>query len=286
MGVAFRLLSGRDKRECDQEAEMTSIILIGYGAIAQYVARALEPLEDVEIRYVLCREGREHVASAAIPGQPEPVSEVAGMSGTVDLAVECGGHSALIQHGPSLLEKGIDIISVSAGALADKQVEQALLASARTGGSQLRLVAGAVGAMDALNAAKQGGLKKVTYIGRKKPAGWKGSKAEDVLDLDTVSEPKCHFKGIARDAALNYPKNANVAATIALSGIGMEETSVELYADPTVSANIHEVVAEGAFGKFCFQVAGETLPENPKSSALTAMSVVQAVKQRLAPIST
>ncbi len=265
---------------------MTSIILIGYGAIAQYVARALKPLADVEIRYVLCREGREQAASEAVPGQPQAVSDVAEISGTVDLAVECGGHPALIQHGPSLLEKGIDVISVSAGALADEDVEQTLYASAKAGGSQLRLVAGAVGAMDALNAAKQGGLTKVTYIGRKKPAGWKGSKAEEILDLDKVSEPECHFKGTARDAALNYPKNANVAATIALSGIGMEETSVELYADPTVSANIHEVVAEGAFGEFRFQVAGQTLPENPKSSALTAMSVVQAVKQRLASIST
>lgn len=74
-----------------------------------------------------------------------------------------------------------------------------------------------------------------------------------------------------------YPKNANVAATIAMSGIGMEDTKVQLYADPMVQQNIHEIAVEGEFGSFTFRIEGSALPENPKSSALTAMSVVEAV---------
>ncbi|MEP4193301.1 MAG: aspartate dehydrogenase [Sneathiella sp.] len=264
---------------------MLSVVMIGYGAIAQYVAQALEEADGVKLRYVLCRSGREEVATAALAGHPKAVTDFADIASDISLAIECGGHPALIQHGPDILESGIDIISVSAGALADDDVAKILSESAREGSSQLRLVAGAVGGRDALNAARQGGLAKVTYVGRKKPLGWKGSLAEEVIDLETVTKPVCHFKGTARDAALKYPKNANVAATIALSGIGFDETDVELYADPTVSANMHEVVATGAFGELRFEVGGLTLPDNPKSSALTAMSVVHAVTQRIVPVS-
>ena len=45
-----------------------------------------------------------------------------------------------------------------------------------------------------------------------------------------------------------YPKNANVAATIALMGIGFEKTKVKLIADDTICENVHELVISGEFG--------------------------------------
>ena len=39
-------------------------------------------------------------------------------------------------------------------------------------------------------------------------------------------------------------------------------------ADPGISENIHEIHAEGAFGRLVFEIRGRSLPDNPRSSAL------------------
>jgi aspartate dehydrogenase len=57
-----------------------------------------------------------------------------------------------------------------------------------------------------------------------------------------------------------------------------------LIADPTISTNIHEITAAGAFGEFTFTISGNSLPDNPRSSALAAMSVIANLAERLKPV--
>jgi aspartate dehydrogenase len=189
------------------------------------------------------------------------------VSADVDLAADCAGHPALRQHGEAILSSGTDLVSVSSGALADADLYERLAAAARRGGSQLRLVSGAIGALDALAASSTGTLMRVTYRGRKPPQGWRGSPAESKLDLDALSEATVHFSGSARDAALEY-----------------DDTRVELIADPGIERNVHEIVAEGDFGRFEFRIEGKSLPDNPRSSAITAMSVVREILNPTSPI--
>jgi aspartate dehydrogenase len=76
----------------------------------------------------------------------------------------------------------------------------------------------------------------VTYQSRKSPASWRGSYAEQLIDLNAVSEASVFFEGSAREAARLFPANANVAATVALGGVGMDETRVQLMVDPATNA--------------------------------------------------
>lgn len=269
----------------DRSNPAGNILLIGYGAIGCYVSSNLAGGSPaISIGWVLCRNGRNEAAALALGSGVIPVNTVDEIAQPIDLVIECGGHAALEQHGPGLLARGIDVITVSNGALADSDLAVRLEEAARHGNATLELVSGAIGAIDAIAAASTGTISELVYRGRKPPASWKGSPAEEVLDLNNLARQACHFSGTAREAALRYPKNANVAATVALAGLGLDNTQVELIADPEVSGNIHEIEMVGDFGRMDFSINGNPLPGNPRSSALTAMSVVAAVRRRLARI--
>ena len=247
--------------------------LIGKGAIASYAASALEG-RGHELAAILLRPER------ATPGADREVGAVEDLPADLDLMIDCAGHTALADYGPRILARGVDMVTVSLGALADAPTETALMRAAEEGDAKLHLASGAIGALDCLGAARVGGLTTVIYTGRKPPQGWRGSPAEAKLDLDGLTEgAHIHFEGSARTAALEYPKNANVAAAVALAGLGFDDTQVRLIADASIGQNIHEITAKGAFGNFHFQISGNSLPENPRSSALAAMSVVSKIDQ-------
>lgn len=248
------------------------IALIGQGAVAQFVM-AHADTHGFEVVDILLRSGRD-----LLQGGARAVHQVSEFNPEISLVVDCAGHQALRDIGPQVLHAGFDLLTLSLGALADEAVALALQAAGRSGGAKLHLASGAIGALDCLAAAKIGGVHSVTYVGRKPPLGWAGSVAEKTVNLGALTSGQAvHFEGNARGAALAYPKNANVAAAVALAGIGFEDTQVQLIADADVRANTHEIRAQGDFGSFSFEIAGEVLPDNPKTSALAAMSVVSKI---------
>jgi len=259
-----------------------SILMIGYGAIAAYVADQLSDDDGMAISAVLARPGREKQARAAIGNDVEIITDIAQLSQPVDVAVECAGHGAVDAHAGDVLAAGIDLGIVSIGALAAPGRIEALTSSAKRGGAQLSLLSGAIGAVDAIASARQAGLDLVRYRGTKPPTGWLGAAGAEPAEASGVRTAL--FGGSARDAARMYPKNANVAATVAIAGLGFEATQVELIMDPTATGNTHTIETAGAFGRLSFDIQGQPLPGNPRSSALTAMSVLRFLRNRAAAI--
>ncbi|MBF7015167.1 aspartate dehydrogenase (plasmid) [Novosphingobium resinovorum] len=251
--------------------------LIGDGGISRAVREALGGA--VPIVGILARCPREGLDEAL---RVETVADL--LARAPDIIVECAGHEAVRAYGADVLRAGLSLMIVSTGALADPALAEALSAAAEEGGVQLVLASGAMAGIEGLSAARLGGLERVRYTGRKPALAWRGTPAEGLLDLAALIEPAVFFRGDARQAALTYPKNSNVAATVALAGIGFDRTEVELVADPTIATNVHELSFEGADGSFEVRIAGAPSAANPKTSALTAHSIVRLLHGMAAPI--
>ncbi len=279
---------------------MLSIAVIGCGAISASVLELLHG--DAHVRVSTLVVGATKAAQAQAlchrfaPGArvvqsldeldgADGVGGVGGVGGILpDLLVECAGHSAIEEHVLPALARGIPCVVVSTGALSEPGMAQRVESAAVAGGTQVQLVSGAIGGIDALAAAHIGGIDTVVYTGTKPAKAWKGTPAEAVCDLDTLTVPTLIFDGCAQDATRLYPKNANVAATLAFAGIGLQRTRVQLFADPAARENVHHVLARGAFGEFELTMRGKPLAANPKTSALTVYSVVRAIRNRVLPL--
>ncbi|MFV0244831.1 MAG: aspartate dehydrogenase [Qingshengfaniella sp.] len=263
--------------------------LIGFGAIAQAVVQTLcdRGAAPAQLTLLVRPTGVDaaRAAVATIAGHAIARIDVesdlsALIAARPDLVVECAGHSAVADFGAEVLAAGIDLVVASTGSLADDALLARLRAAALSGGAQLTVPSGAIGGIDALAAARLSTLEAVTYTGRKPPHAWKGTPAETLLDLDGLSEPTVFFEGSAREAAQTYPKNANVAATLALAGLGMEDTQVRLIADPSGAGNIHEFEVRSSAVDFTIRLEGKASPANPKTSQATALSLVRIVINR------
>lgn len=263
------------------------IALVGLGAIGQAVLDLIKNDSALQVSQVIVSSGKEDstrqwFAQHRPEMSPQVASRLEGER--PDVLVECAGHGALGTHVVPALRQGIPCLVVSIGALSAPGLAEQLEEAARQGGTQVHLLSGAIGGIDALAAARVAGLDDVTYVGRKPPLGWLGSPAEDKLDLRNLKEKARFFEGSAREAARLFPKNANVAATLSLAGIGLDKTRVELWADPTVDQNIHYYEARGAFGYMAVTMQGKPLASNPKTSALTVYSVVRALRNLVSPL--
>ena len=92
------------------------------------------------------------------------------------------------------------------------------------------------------------------------------------------------FDGNARDAVKKYPMNINVAASLALAGIGFDKTKVKIVADPVVTRINHKILAHGKFGRLRAEVENMPNPNNPKSSYMASLSAIATLKRIINPI--
>jgi len=265
------------------------VALIGFGAIGQQLARGLLDHRDrVEIVAVLTNDlgAGLQAAMGDLESLRDRITDQFGMclERGPELVVECAGHQAVDAYAEATLAAGCDLLLVSVGALADEERLARVREAADRGDRQVLLVAGAIGGTDWLRAANRAGLEDVVYRGRKPPRAWKGSPAERLSDLDTLTEATRLFSGTALEAAQCYPRNANVAATIALATRGMNLTRVELWADPGVRENCHEVEAWGAAGHLWLRLENQPDTANPRTSMVTAYSALCAILDRRAAI--
>ena len=174
------------------------------------------------------------------------------------------------------IERGRTLIPATVGGLL---AHPDLIPLAGERAARIVVPTGAIAALDAVRAMARAGLSSASLTTTKSPHSLAGAPFFDGKDFDpdAVVEPTLIFSGNTFDAAAAFPANVNVAAALALAGIGPERTQVEIWADPQARTNTHRIRAKSASAELDLTIRVLPSPDNPKSSLLTPMSILAAL---------
>lgn len=258
-----------------------NVLIIGCGAIGVTVAKAVENVEAVKKVYITDKSKQCALKLAETFSKVQPVENLETTLPEVELVIEAASQEAVREYAPLVLSHGKNMLIMSVGALVDDELRQRLQKLASEHGAKIFLPSGAVCGIDGLNASANARIDEVMLITSKPPGTFKNVAhlAAQGINLDTLTGPTILFEGTAKDAVKLFPQNVNVAATIALAGIGFDKTKVRIIADPALTRNTHRLVVRGEFGEFECDIRNVPSPRNPRTSYLAALSAIAAVKK-------
>lgn len=256
--------------------------IAGLGAIGLVVARRLdEGIPGLTLSAIAVRDIAAAKARFA-PRSATTFTNIAGLAAHCDIAVECAPSSLLADIAGPMLEAGKKVMVLSVGALLK---HQDLIALARERGGQIIVPTGALIGLDAVLGAAEGTIHSVRMVTRKPVRGLAGAPylVENKIAIEDIRVPLRIFKGTAREAAVGFPANLNVAVALSLAGIGPDRTELEIWADPGVSRNMHRIEVDADSASFSMEIAN--IPsENPRTGRITALSVIAALRKLTAPL--
>lgn len=248
---------------------MLKIGLLGCGNVGRIIATRAENIQITAV----CDINYERAEEVAMLCRARPYVDFdTFMQDDFSIVVEAASISAVRHYGEVVLRSGRDIVVLSVGALSDDKFRESLVKIAREAGRKIRIPSGAIVGLDNLKIGQVSPPRKLLLRTTKPPAS-----------LGVTSETKIEiFKGLARDCIKLYPKNINVAVALGLAA--GREADVELWVDPTVERNIHEIFVEGDFGEIAIQVKNVPSPDNPATSHMAALSVLTLLKNLENPL--
>ena len=259
------------------------VAIVGLGAIGRKVAQALDQgIAGLALVAVSAQNPEKHRGWLAGLTKPPAVLPIEALVDVADIVVECAPGKLVRSIVAPFVTSGKIAVVVSVGALLDNED---LIELARRNGGQIVVPTGALIGLDAVTAAAVGTIHSVRMVTRKPPLGLAGAPyiVEHNIDIEGITEPLRVFEGTARDAAKGFPANLNVAVALSLAGIGPDRTTLEIWADPTVTRNTHRVEVESDSARFSMSI--ENIPsENPKTGMITALSVIACLRKLRAPL--
>ncbi len=234
--------------------------LIGCGAIGTVLAEAIERKLVVCDELIVFDVDAEK-AKKLKNGLAFPVRIVSGIDELLSLEpkviVEAASQQAVKEYLEKiLLGSTAELVVMSTGALLGLNVS-----------SRVHVPSGAIGGLDALSSAANAGIDEVVLTSRKNPKAF----GKDNL------EEKIVYEGFAEEAAKQFPREMNVAATLALT-VKPAKVRVQVVSDPNVKRNTHEIRVKWRFGEMLLRFANDPHPENPHTSALAAWSAINLLK--------
>jgi len=258
-----------------------NICVIGCGAIGTTIARAVEPMPEINIVYLTDRSKECATRLQEKMTKVRYVPDIVPVLNDIRLVVEAASQDAARYYVPLALSAGVDVLIMSVGVFQDEEFQNDAFRLAKRKSAKIYMPSGAIGGIDALGAASLEQIDDVTLTTTKPPSAFgpnpylesKGIVASELRERTEL------FYGTAREAVKHFPQNINVAATLSLAGIGFEKTRIRIMCDPQVQTNEHHLKAKGKFGELDVVTRNVPSPRNPKTSYLAALSAISAIKK-------
>ncbi len=190
----------------------------------------------------------------------------------IDIVVEAASVAAVRDHAEEILSNGKDLVILSVGALADADFRERITSLARANGRKIHVPSGAILGLDNLKVGQIAPFTRLLLRTTKSP---------ESLNI-RAKRRMMIFSGKANDCIREFPKNINVAVALGLAA--GREADVEIWIDPDVDRNIHEIIAEGAFGEIFIRVSNVPSTDNPSTSYLAALSILTLLKNLNEPL--
>ena len=248
---------------------MIKIGLLGCGNVGRIIAAHAESIQIVAV-FDIIPERAEELAALC---QAQAYTDFdAFMQEDFSIVVEAASVDAVRRYAEAVLRSGRDIVVLSVGALADVEFRERLIEVAREAGKKIRIPSGAIIGLDNLKIGQISPPEKLLLRTTKPPASL-GMAAGTRTEI---------FKGLAHDCIKLYPKNINVAVALGLAA--GRDADVELWVDPGIERNIHEIFAEGDFGDIYVRVRNVPSPDNPATSYMAALSILTLLKNLENPL--
>ena len=261
----------------------TKVAIAGLGAIGQEVARAIDAgIDGLELAAVSAANIDKHRDWLGKLGKTPAALPIDALADAADIVIECAPSRLVRDIVVPVVSRGKTAVVLSVGALLQNED---LVELARKHGGQIVVPTGALIGLDAVTAAAVGTIHSARMVTRKPPRGFAGAPylVENKIDIEDIKEPLKIFDGTAREAARGFPANLNVAVALSLAGIGADRTTVEIWADPTVTRNVHRIEVDSDSARFSMTI--ENIPsENPKTGRITALSVIVCLRKLHAPL--
>ncbi|TVT84319.1 aspartate dehydrogenase [Pseudomonas sp. H3(2019)] len=257
--------------------------IVGLGAVGVSLARAFDAgIPGIRLVGVTVRNPERAAGVLAYLKNPPALLDLDELALACDVVIECAPAALLPKIALPVLSAGKKLVVLSSSALLDNPH---LIDLARLHGGQILVPSGALLGLDAVTAAAEGVIHSVRMITRKPPHGLAGAPylLENCISIEGLDKPKRVFSGSAREAARGFPANLNVVVALSLAGIGPDRTTLEIWADPTVTRNTHLIEVDADSARLTMTI--ENIPsDNPKTGRITAQSVVALLRKMNAPL--
>lgn len=254
------------------------VAVAGLGAIGTKVVKALDQgIEGLVLAAVSAQNTEKHRAWLSELKNVPAVVPIEALADAADIVVECAPSRLVRSIVAPVVTSGKCAVVLSVGALLENDN---LIELAKANGGQIVVPTGALIGLDAVTAAAVGTIHSVQMVTRKPVGGLAGAPyiVENNIDIERITEPLKIFDGTAREAAKGFPANLNVAVALSLAGIGPDRTRVQIWADPTVTRNVHRIEVNSNSARFSMSI--ENIPsENPRTGLITALSVIACLRK-------